>query len=371
VTGVAERAALIRVTSALGTARRGLLGAMLVAVGCSGATTGASHFSDAGSDAVSDAAPEAGTDAASEAGTDATEEASSVPVALAEGIVEASLIALDDEYVYFTSTGENVNTTGKVQRVPKAGGAVDDLVTGLGVPYGIAVDATYVYFTDRLANALDRVPKSGGTATPIATNQPHCNRIALGGGNIFWTNSGASEDHDGSLMKMPIGGGTPVALATALPDPEAVAVDATNVYWVNTAATEPGTVMRTKIDGSQAVPTTLATGLDYPLGIALDTTTVYWAHELGVMKVAKTSDGSIAPTYLATNQNESREVAVDSVTAYWTNQDAVAEVPLAGGSEKTLGVVVWGDGIALDDAYVYYVDSGTLTKPGAIYRVAK
>jgi hypothetical protein len=286
-------------------------------------------------------------------------------VELAPGIVEPYLLAVDDTYVYFSSSGAEVGTTGKIQRVAKAGGDVTDLVTGLGVPYGIAVDADYVYFTDRLANALERVPKTGGSPAVIASAQPHCNRIAMAATNIYWTNSGATEDHDGSLVTMPLAGGTPVVLAAGLADPEAIAVDATDVYWTNTSAGEPATVMRTRSDGSQTQPTTLATNLDYPIGIALDDTTLYWANQDGVMNVAKTSDGSIAPAYVAANQNGTKEVVVVAQRVYWTTSDAV----VAAGT--TLATVYLADGLALDDTYVYFVAEGSLTNPGGVYRVPR
>lgn len=302
------------------------------------------------------------------AGTDA--ETSSV-TELAKGVVFGSLLALDDTTVYFTSTGEKVSDTGKVQKVPKAGGAVVDLVTGLGVPYGIAVDRSFVYYTDRFTNGVFKVKKGGGKPMAIATGQPHANRVALDATNLYWTNSGPSEVGDGSVVKMPLAGGAPVTLAAAVDLPEAIALDATDIYWTDTGAAVPGKVMRTKIDGSQKTPTTLAKNQSYALGIALEGDTLYWTTNGGIMKLSKTSDGTQPPVVVASRQEFPKDIAVDPVNVYWTNMNAVEAEPLAGGPRKELASVVYGDGIAVDSTWVFFVDAATGTNPGGVYRVGK
>jgi hypothetical protein len=89
------------------------------------------------------------------------------------------------------------------------------------------------------------------------------------------------------------------------------------------------------------------------------------------MKVDKTSNGATAPTYVISDQNAPIELAIDGRNVYWTNTGAVTEAPLAGVGPRTLGTVVRGDGIAIDDAYVYYIDMASVTTPGGVYRVAK
>jgi hypothetical protein len=103
-------------------------------------------------------------------------------------------IAADSTNIYWTGG----TMYGSVYRQPISGGAAVALSTdkAYGAPWGIAVDATYVYFT---------VPNGG-------------------------------QDTYGTIEKVPIAGGPTTILAhTKLGDaPEAIAVDATSVYWTNT-----------------------------------------------------------------------------------------------------------------------------------------
>jgi hypothetical protein len=66
----------------------------------------------------------------------------------------ASGIAIDDAYVYFTDFAAGPGT---VKKVAKSGGATITLATGLALPWGIAVDATSVYWT----NAGDETGPTG------------------------------------------------------------------------------------------------------------------------------------------------------------------------------------------------------------------
>lgn len=75
---------------------------------------------------------------------------------LATGEATPSSVALDATYVYFTN-----NMGGAVRRVPKAGGPVTDFLTGLGRPLGLAVDASRLYYTDEVKGTVGSCPLSG------------------------------------------------------------------------------------------------------------------------------------------------------------------------------------------------------------------
>jgi hypothetical protein len=70
------------------------------------------------------------------------------PVTIASSLKGPQSIAVDSSYVYWTSN------SGDVMRAPLSGGPPISLIgstspgTGIGYPYGIALDATSVYFTD-------------------------------------------------------------------------------------------------------------------------------------------------------------------------------------------------------------------------------
>ena len=105
----------------------------------------------------------------------------------------------------------------------------------LQYPYGIAVDASYVYWTDG------------------------ANRY-LGGPNLT----------DGKVVRMPIGGGAATLLASGLGGPGDMTVDATAVYFAGV----DGTIKKVPLAGGE--PVTLVSGQESPRGVVVDATSVYW-----------------------------------------------------------------------------------------------
>jgi hypothetical protein len=78
-------------------------------------------------------------------------------VASASGLIYHRALAVDATYTYF---GDDVG----VRRVPKGGGTVITLAAGYD-SYKLAVDSTYVYWTEWTLvgnDAIRRVPKAGG-----------------------------------------------------------------------------------------------------------------------------------------------------------------------------------------------------------------
>jgi sugar lactone lactonase YvrE len=80
------------------------------------------------------------------------------------------------------------------------------------------------------------VPLGGGTSVVLASGLSQPNGIAVDASFVYFTCDG-----DRTVRKVPIGGGAPVVLATAQGAPSGIALDDTAVYWTSQSG---GTVMR-------------------------------------------------------------------------------------------------------------------------------
>jgi hypothetical protein len=116
----------------------------------------------------------------------------------------------NEEFLYAATAGD-----GRVRRITKSGDSVSTLVSGQAEPYGVALDETGVYWTNRAAEAatgectgangsvgawlFDRagsVELASGLACPMG--------IAVDESGIYWVNYGSEEDHEsGSVMWIP------------------------------------------------------------------------------------------------------------------------------------------------------------------------
>jgi hypothetical protein len=111
--------------------------------------------------------------------------------ALASAQAQPRRVAIDDSYVYWTN-----GRAGTVMRANKTGGGIMPIVSGLSAPVGIAVDASHVYFTDQAAMTVARADKSGASVTVLAHGSNPL-AIAVDDQAIYWINS-----QSGEVMKL-------------------------------------------------------------------------------------------------------------------------------------------------------------------------
>ncbi len=200
------------------------------------------------------------------------------PRAVAQGETLAAGVAVDATYAYWTSSLGGGGLL--LERATLAGGAPDTLATLAGAidPAGVAVDGAYAYFVGSGTDAaVLRVLTSGGPPeTLLSAPGARFVDIAVVGDTLYVT------DAAGSVLALPAAGGASRVVASAQASPSRLAHDASRVYWTNEAA--DGAIMAVAIAGG--APVTLAAHLDYPRAIAVDDA-IYFTTRDAVMRLAK------------------------------------------------------------------------------------
>jgi len=165
---------------------------------------------------------------------------------------------------------------------------------------------------------------SGGQARPVS--------LAIGGGNLYWTNGGLGMGATGSLKAVGPGGGTPIvvaSMANQAPRDLVVATVGTDpfVFWTSAPGTPAsGAIYKAPLLGG--MPVALVSGLDVPEGIAASSSSLFWADfQGGGISQAPLAGG--AATQIAQGNYPYRVVA-DDTFVYWTNEGTAGMMPADG-----------------------------------------
>jgi len=253
----------------------------------------------------------------------------SSPLVLVQGQkLEIYDIAVDAGFVYWMAAATNYATApnGAIFRVPKDGGAIQPLASAQtpSSTSSIAVDAGFVYWTNYgvtdatgtyLGGTVARCALPAGCDTKpasLATGLQRPYGLALDATTLYFgvVGSGAG----GEVYRCPLGGcapgPTPVQAAVS---PLAIAVDETNAYWTTDTAV-------VKVDRASGAAVSLATAQKAPRSIVVDGGKVYWTNYSGGTVAACAVAGCNAtPSSIATNQTNPWYLAVDKTSLYWTS----------------------------------------------------
>jgi hypothetical protein len=248
----------------------------------------------------------------------------SAPVTIACDQRTPARLVVDANNVYWT-----VETPGAVvMKAALSGGAAQTLVQDSGAAFGLAVDATYVYFTQPAAGRVMRVPIAGGAAVPLATQVDGPLSLAIDGASLYWTGGTAV----GSIMKLPLrDGATATVLLTGLGRPRAIAVDGGFVFWTDFA---DGSVLRAPTadadGGAPPTPMRLTYGLKQPADLVVLGGYAYVPDQAG--RVLRVPVAGGAPEKLADTVGVPFGIGCDGVFVYWSTlgQGTISKTAITG-----------------------------------------
>jgi hypothetical protein len=242
------------------------------------------------------------------------------PVQLAADENEAAGLAVDATYIYWSRL-----VSGEIVRMPKTGGAPEVIASGQVRPWAVAVDDARVYWAAE-GNAVAGVdtptggqiasaPKAGGAITIVAPNEQRPTTLVLDGGMIYF-GDGPWGDTNGAIKRVPKTGGAVQTLASGLDILWTVAVANGYVAW-----TEESGFSQVAIAGGAPVHIDGTPGT----GLASDGTRFYYGRPTndGVDLVAVAAGDSnpvtIGSGSIATDATRlvAEAVAVDASRVFW------------------------------------------------------
>jgi hypothetical protein len=198
-----------------------------------------------------------------------------------------------------------------IKTIPIAGGQVGKLAVAHGGSIGdislanqdLVTDGSSVYWTVGVGGVappvVQKVAVTGGAPTTLSAEGVYSSpqecywRIALAGGNVYWSAGASQATPVGcTVKKVPLNGG-PTTTVVEVPFMRDFAVDANNVYF---SEFHVGTIQRVPVGGG--TPTTVISALAWVL--ASDANRLYWMDALNnnVEAAPKAGTGSNGPIVL-------------------------------------------------------------------------
>jgi len=163
---------------------------------------------------------------------------------VAQGLRTPSSLALDDTGIYASILGtpQRDFQDSSLVKIPKAGGPPVFVADAIGAVFGLAADATGVYWVSSGLRGGDgkvfHVDHPGAPPALLATGQHGPAGLAIDRDFVYWTTS------DGQVHRVGKRGGSPTTLATDQDRPLDIAVSPAAVVWTNTG----------KADGENELP---------------------------------------------------------------------------------------------------------------------
>lgn len=228
------------------------------------------------------------------------------------------LIGQTPTKIYWTDNG-----TDKIQRSNLDGSNIEDLVTGLSWPAGIAVDfqnsPNKIYWIDLSTPKIQRSNLDGSSVEDLVSdglNSPYWIALDLQSNKMYWTDLGA-----GKIQRSNLDGTDVQELVTGLTTPQGIAINVSDgkMYWTDTGSRD---IKRANLDGTD-MEVLLTTEPAFPYGIALDVPNgkMYWVEQFSSKIQRANLNGSVVQNVVTSGITSPYGIAVDSENGkvYWTD----------------------------------------------------
>jgi hypothetical protein len=250
-----------------------------------------------------------------------------------------------------------------------------------GFIYQIIVDSTNVYWYDvdsgGISGSIKSVPKRGGAVNTLATGLGGVQSFVVDDTSVYWA------EHDllsgkGMIKSVPKSGGGIVTLASGFSpgtvwdvfDPQTIAVDSSYVYW-----SDFGVRRIPKAGG--AVTEVIAPNIG-AANFALDSTTslasniFYWTDS--GYKSAPIAGGP-TKTILSGASGTIRTFLVDNTNLYDITNNKINprylySIPLVGGPENNI-ITVRSGSLTTDGTFLYAIADGFSTVSNGVTKISK
>lgn len=289
-------------------------------------------------------------------------------------------IALGGTELFFASYGQGI------MKVPVSGGTVT-LLTGdfpqyETAPRKLAVDDAQLYWFDMAS--LQSMPRNGGTITALATGLGLPMDLAIRNGLAIWAEAYCcGRMFTGSIKSVSTIGGPIVTLVSGLDGVRSLDVGSDSLYFIEgEGGTLPqsasGRIAKAAIGGGAVSTIVSAVMAEVATPMAVDDTSVYFADATGLKKVS--IQGGVVETLatqLATGTVSA--LATDGEFVYWLSRrrsPIVRKIPVGGGPIEDLMSVgssqrYASSRLVLENGYLYWVEYASSIPPaGAIMKLS-
>jgi hypothetical protein len=213
-----------------------------------------------------------------------------------------------DALLYWGSPNADAITKASLDGSGSTARAVD----GAGLPRGVAVNGTHIFWTTSGAIGRANIDGTGVNASFI-TGANGAGGVAVNSTHIFWV------EHDGNKIGRANIDGTGVnhdfIVLAAGGLPSEIAINATHIFWANSA----GAIGRANINGT-AVNKTFISGVGRPDGVAVNPTHIFWVNtDTDMIQRASLNGTNINASFINTGVADANDLAVTPTHIYFSD----------------------------------------------------